>query len=79
MLGQYNEALAHYSYGLDKNRESGELYYHRGLAQVSINEYGKGIEDFQKAMQILPSSGDTMKFKILLNLGINLRRVGNLE
>jgi len=46
MLGQYNEALAHYSYGLDKNRESGELYYHRGLAQVSINEYGKGIEDF---------------------------------
>jgi Flp pilus assembly protein TadD len=28
----------------------------------------------------LPTNGgDTVKFKILLNLGINMRRVGNLE
>lgn len=53
MLGQYQEALAHYNYGIDKvdknkliDKESGELYYHRGLAWVSINDYGKAIEDF---------------------------------
>jgi hypothetical protein len=35
MLGQYEEALAHYNYGIDKNKENGELFYHRGLAFVA--------------------------------------------
>lgn len=79
MLGQYHEALAHYKYGIDKNSAFGELYYHQGLAWVSINKYQNGIDDFQKALQHLPNNGDNLKFKIWLNLGINLRRVGKLE
>lgn len=46
MLGQYHEALAHYKYGIDKNSAFGELYYHQGLAWVSINKYQNGIDDF---------------------------------
>lgn len=79
MLGQYHEALAHYKYGIDKNSAFGELYYHQGLAWVSINKYQNGIDDFQKALQHLPNNGDNLKFKIWLNLGINLRREGKLE
>lgn len=79
MLGQYHEALAHYKYGIDKNSAFGELYYHQGLAWVSMNKYQNGIDDFQKALQHLPNNGDNLKFKIWLNLGINLRRVGKLE
>lgn len=80
MLGQYHEALAHYKYGIDKDSAFGELYYHQGLAWVSINKYQNGIDDFQKALQHhQPKDGDNLKFKIWLNLGINLRRVGKLE
>jgi hypothetical protein len=40
----------------------------------------KGIEDFEVANKTPPSSsGDAIKFKIPLNLGINLRRINKLE
>ncbi len=78
MLGQYEEALAYYNYGISKDPEASEIYLHRGLAQVSLHNFDKGIEDFLKALNNSPS-GDTNKFKILLNLGINLRRVGHLK
>lgn len=50
MLGQYEEALAHYNYGIQKNSESGELFFNRGLAHVSLKNFERGIEDFQKAL-----------------------------
>jgi len=51
MLGQFEEALAHYNYGHEKNKESAEIYFHRGLAQVSLNEYKLGINDFTSAFE----------------------------
>jgi tetratricopeptide (TPR) repeat protein len=38
-LGQYEEALAHYNEGISKNSDSGELYFHRGLAHVSLTNF----------------------------------------
>ena len=70
MLGQYEEALAYYNYGISKDPEASEIYLHRGLAQVSLHNFDKGIEDFLKALNNSPS-GDANKFKILLNLGID--------
>jgi len=75
MLGQYEEALSHYNYGVAKSAEYGEIYFHRGLAYVSLTNFEKGIEDFKSALNFT-ASGETNKFRILLNLGINLRRVG---
>jgi len=49
MLGQYEEALSHYNYGIDKNKDSCEIYFHRGLAYVSLTNFEKGIEDFKQA------------------------------
>ena len=77
MLGQFEEALAHYHYGHDKNKELCDIYFHRGLSYVSLNDYRKGLEDFTQALEKSPTPA--LKFKILLNMGINLRRVGNLD
>jgi tetratricopeptide (TPR) repeat protein len=77
MLGQYEEALSHYNYGVAKNPEFGEIYLNRGIAYVSLFNFHKGIEDFKSAL-VYSQSGEANKFKILLNLGINLRRVGQL-
>jgi len=79
-LGQYEEALAHYQIGIQKKENYHEIYYHRGLAYVSLTEFQKGIADFQKALDLCKSQerGDAQfKYKVNLNLGINLRRVGN--
>jgi tetratricopeptide (TPR) repeat protein len=51
MLGQYEEALSHYNYAIAKNNEHGEIYFHRGLAFVSLTNFDKGIEDFQQALK----------------------------
>lgn len=72
--------MAYYDYGIKKSTENTEIFFHRGLAHVSLHNYEKGIEDFEVANKTPPSSpGDTIKFKILLNLGINLRRINKLE
>ena len=78
MLGQYEEALAHYNYGIQKYSEKGDIFFHRGLANVSLERYQKGIDDFNNALKCTLSS-DAMKYKVHLNLGINLRRVNNLD
>jgi tetratricopeptide (TPR) repeat protein len=39
MLGQYDEAISHYNYGIEKNNQSVELFYNRGLAYVSKGMY----------------------------------------
>ena len=59
----------------------GELYLHRGLAYVALTEFEKGITDFMKAKETVKSSSDkeNNKYRILLNLGINLRRVGRAK
>jgi tetratricopeptide (TPR) repeat protein len=81
MLGQYEEALAHYKIGISYNTESAEIYFHRGLAYVSLTQFHEGINDFKKAHDLSKSSGDkdNSKYRILLNLGINLRRVGDAK
>lgn len=79
MLGQYEEALSHYNYGVAKNPEYGDIYFHRGLAYVSLTNFEEGIKDFNVAKDKPTNNGDVNKFRILLNLGINLRRVNQLD
>lgn len=77
MLGQYEEAVAHYAYGISRSGDKPEIYFHKGLAHVSMNDYKKGLEEFNAAWEKSP--GAELKFKILLNLGINYRRIGDLD
>jgi tetratricopeptide (TPR) repeat protein len=72
--------LAHYKEGLKNQSENGPLYFHKGLAHVSLTEFEEGIENFKLAAKhTTQSSGDSeLRFRILLNWGINLRRVGRL-
>ena len=56
MLGQYEEALAHYQIGINKQSDYGEIYFHRGLANVSLTKFNEGITDFQEALANLKGS-----------------------
>lgn len=70
-LGQYQEAVQHYEYGISKNENNGELFFHLGLAYVSLQEYEKGNEMFKKASEKTTGMSEATKFKIHLNQGIN--------
>ena len=54
MLGQYEEALSHYNYGIARYAENWEIFFHRGLAYVSLTNFEKGIEDFKTALPLAP-------------------------
>ena len=41
MLGQYEEALSHYNYGIARYSENWEIFFHRGLAYVSLTNFEK--------------------------------------
>ena len=47
------------------------------MSWVAHGDYIKGLEDFVAAEGKSPKQD--LKYKILLNMGINLRRVGNLD
>jgi tetratricopeptide (TPR) repeat protein len=78
MLGQYEEAILHYNYGITRYSEKGDIFFHRGLAHVSLENYLRGIDDFNQALKCSLIS-ESLKYKVYLNLGINLRRVNNLD
>jgi tetratricopeptide (TPR) repeat protein len=46
-----------------------------------LTQFHEGINDFKRALELSKNSGDkdNSKYRILLNLGINLRRVGDAK
>ncbi|HET9276903.1 MAG TPA: tetratricopeptide repeat protein [Flavitalea sp.] len=55
----YNEAIGHYTKGIEANPQTTELYYYRGLAYLSLKNYGKARSDFANSLKIFPNDADT--------------------
>lgn len=60
-LGQYRQAIDIYSKGLEKFPNEPRLYRHRGHRYISIREYDKAIEDFEKAAQLIEGTPDEIE------------------
>ena len=52
-LGRLKEAIQIYTDGIAKFPADARLYRHRGHRYISIREYDKAIQDFQKAVQLI--------------------------
>lgn len=60
-LGQYRQAIAIYSEGLEKFPDEPRLYRHRGHRYISIREYDKAIADFEKAAELIQGTTDEIE------------------
>jgi tetratricopeptide (TPR) repeat protein len=52
-LGRYREAIEIYSKGLKEHPNDARLYRHRGHRYISIREFDRAIEDFEKAAALI--------------------------
>jgi tetratricopeptide (TPR) repeat protein len=78
LLGQYEEALAHYDVAIKKCDANSQLFYNRGLTNAWLERFEEGKKDFLLAVE--KSSGQPMEmYKIRFNLGITLRRLGRID
>ena len=48
--GDYKDAISDYDIAIDKNPNDAEIYYLRGLARNSLEQWEKSIDDFDKAL-----------------------------
>lgn len=76
MLGQYEEAIAHYNIALDACQTNWEIFYNRGLTYLSLQNFEKAVEDFGKAMS--PDLEKKIQYKIQFNLGVTYRRIAQV-
>lgn len=53
-LNRYKEAIDIFSEGLEKFPNSYALYRHRGHRYISIRDFDKAIDDFEKAAALMP-------------------------
>lgn len=60
-LGQYRQAIAIYSSGIEKFPNEARLYRHRGHRYISIREYEKAISDFEKAAELIEGTVDEIE------------------
>ena len=52
-LGRYADAIQIYTDGIKQFPKDARLYRHRGHRYISIREYDKAIQDFEKAVQLI--------------------------
>ena len=52
-LGQYAQAIAIFSKGIEKHPNEPKLYRHRGHRYISIREFDKAITDLEKAAELI--------------------------
>ncbi|MCC7507057.1 MAG: tetratricopeptide repeat protein [Saprospiraceae bacterium] len=52
--GAFDKALDAYNRGLEFHPEEGELYYNRGVTHEKMKNYAAALEDFDKALPLLP-------------------------
>lgn len=52
-LGQYQQAIAIFSKGIEKFPSEPKLYRHRGHRYISIREFDKAIADLEKAAELI--------------------------
>jgi len=89
LLGQYEEALAHYNVAEYKFPSNGLIFYNRGLTKASLGglsnaskkdsdeNFELARKDFVNAMDKLSSPNEMYRNRF--NLGITLRRLGRLD
>jgi tetratricopeptide (TPR) repeat protein len=60
-LGKYREAIEIYTDGIEKFPEDARFYRHRGHRFISVREFGKAIEDFEKAADLIEGTEDVIE------------------
>lgn len=60
-LGQYQDAIAIYSLGIEKFPYEPKLYRHRGHRYISIREYDKAIADLKKAAELIQGTSNEIE------------------
>jgi tetratricopeptide (TPR) repeat protein len=60
-LGNYQEAIEIYAEGIEKFPEDARLYRHRGHRYISVREFDKAVEDFEKAASLIEGTEDTIE------------------
>lgn len=60
-LGQYNQAIAIFSEGIEKFPNEPRLYRHRGHRYISIREYDRAISDLKRASELIEGTVDEIE------------------
>lgn len=94
-LGRYREAIDIYTRGIELHPDDARLYRHRGHRYISVREFDRAIEDFQRAVMLIAGTEDrvepdglpnargiptsTLHFNIWYHLGLAHYLLGDLE
>lgn len=94
-LGRYREAIEIYTRGIELHPEDARLYRHRGHRYISVREFDRAVEDFQRAVALVAGTEDqvepdglpnargiptsTLQFNIWYHLGLAHYLLGDLE
>lgn len=60
-LGQYQEAIAIYTKGIEKFPNEPRLYRHRGHRYISLREYDRAIADFEQAVSLIDGTDNEIE------------------
>ncbi len=60
-LGQFQDAIAIYTTGIEKFPEDARMYRHRGHRYISTRQYDNAIADFEKAVELIEGSEDQVE------------------
>ena len=60
-LGRYREAVEVYTEGIGSHPDSPELYRHRGHRWISLREFDRAIEDFERAAALIGDQQDAVE------------------
>ncbi len=59
--GDYQEAIAIFSEGIEKHPTDARLYRHRGHRYISVREYDKAIADFTEAVRLIEGTPNAIE------------------
>ena len=60
-LGRYREAIDIYTQGIAQFPDDARFYRHRGHRYISVREFDKAIQDFEKAATLIAGTEDTIE------------------
>lgn len=60
-LWRYQEAVAHFSEGIEKHPEDARMYRHRGHRYITLRQFDKAIEDFEEAVELIEGKEDEVE------------------
>lgn len=60
-LWQYQEAVDHFTEGIEKHPDDARMYRHRGHRYITLRQFDKAIADFNKAVERIEGTEDTVE------------------